>query len=339
MIDQNKELREKLSKLREQGHFVFIPAATLPATNGLFVPTVEPITLIVDDYYPTQGKFGLKHFALMKLADAAGIQWASETGHVGRVDNRDNSDYCSFRVVARVRTSEGLWKEVPAHKHLDLAARLTAIETKHADTFDNKKKWEGKKGKFGVGKAPWPSTKNEYIKKYTDRDIGQLRENIDERCESGAQSRAIRNIMHIPANFPADQKNNNVPASLGIKFYITRYILDPNSPEVKAAQLASFQNAMGSIYGAPVIAPPPYIAPPPEKLPEPKPEDSTIIDPLESEFVEKSFGEKLTTIESLVKSSGYKFHKNDTEKSPLQDWSDEELLDYYKHLLTEANKK
>jgi hypothetical protein len=328
-MDQNAELREILTKAYKNGDFVFVPFGKLPTINGLFIPVFTEVKPKITDFYATSGKFGQHHFALMILADAAGVHWSSENGSVGRVDNRSNPNYGSFRVVAQIRTPEGLWSNHASHKHLDIDAKRDAIEIKHAESFDYKEKFGGGKGPNGYDvKKPWPKTKKEYVEKFTSRDVNQLRDNLDERIESGAQVRVIKNILHLPTAWPA--KDKDTPVCMGKSFFIVKYILDPQNPKVQAAQLASFHQAITGIYGVPV----PIAAPPTEAIEAPKfgkPKDITPEQETETEgFETLSFGEKLNAIEKLVDDSGYTFYKDDILKNgELKDWSDKHLIDYY----------
>lgn len=341
-MDQNKELRELLTNKHREGHFVFVPFGGIPKTNGLFVPTSERVFLTIEDFYKTQGKFGLRHFAFMKLAEAAGVQWSSDGLNVGRMDNRNNPNYCSFRAVGKIRTAEGLFTELAANKHIDLDSKRLAIETKHAEAYDYKAKFGGGKGPNGWAvKKPWPKNKNEYVKKFTDRDIGQLRDNMDERCESGAQSRVVKNMMHIPANFAPMQNDDTKPVCLGKEWHIVRYILDPQNPNVQQAQLACFTKAMSGIYGQNAIPHTPQPAIPQSEEPRnitPKPDkhpfsndtlDSSLID-----FENSSTEEKITAIVSCINLSGYPNFNDDISNSgtELIKWSDDKLVEYFKHL-------
>ena len=336
-MDDNKTLRDELTVLYKAGHFVFVPFFRLPKKNGLFVPVYERVPMNENDFYQVQGNFGMHHFAMMKLADAAGIHWSSDGINVGRIDNRSNPNYCSFRVVAKLRTTEGLWQELAASKHIDLDAKRGAMEVKHAEAWDYKDKFGGGKGPKGWEvKKPWPAKKEEYILKFTERDINQLKENIDERCESGAQVRAIKNMMHIPSVFKADPENKDRPGCK-MDFYVVRYILDPTNKRVQEKQLESFLLATWEIYGlpAPQIKSLPHEPSNPPRDITPKEEPSPKA-PLP--FEKLSFGEKLKTIETLIETSGYKYYKKDTATQPIENWTDEELLNYYKHILKESNQ-
>ena len=339
MIDQNKDLREKLTQAKKDGHFIFVPSTPLPQVNGIFVPVLDVIKLRPDDFYSTSGKFGLHHHAAMKLADAAGIQWAAESGRVGRMDNRDNPNYCSFRVVGRFRTQEGLWAETAGHKHIDLDAKRGSIEEKYRTQFS----FKIKDSKAGKGKAPWPSDEKEFIRFYTERDINQIKETLDERCESGAQVRVIRNILHLPVAFSPSLNNKNNHDGIDKNFYFVRYILDASNRLVQQAQLASFQQAILGIYGQSVPAhalPAPKIKEIPEATqedddqepdrPVPESEDGMIVD-----FENQSPEDQEKTILALIKQNGYQHYDNDLKGSPeLKLWNQDNRTDYFKHILT-----
>jgi hypothetical protein len=334
-MDDNKTLRDELTVLYKAGHFVFVPFFRLPKKNGLFVPVYERVPMNENDFYQVQGNFGMHHFAMMKLADAAGIHWSSDGINVGRIDNRSNPNYCSFRVVAKLRTTEGLWQELAASKHIDLDAKRGAIEVKHAEAWDYKDKFGGGKGPQGWDvKKPWPAKKDEYVLKFTERDINQLKENIDERCESGAQVRAIKNMMHIPAVFKADPKNKNVPGCK-MDFYVVRYILDPSNPKVQEKQLEAFSVAYSTIYGlpAPQMKGLPYVSEPKDVTPEEAPKETP-----KEPFEKLQHQDKIEGIEFLIKETGYKFHAENVATLPLKEWSDKELISYYNHILEESNQ-
>jgi len=340
-VDQNKKLREQLTQARKEGHFIFVPSVPLPQVNGLFIPVLEVVRLLPSDFYPNQGKFGIHHHASMKLADAAGIQWAAEVGRVGRMDDHKNPNYCSFRVVGRYRTAEGLWSEVVGHKHIDLDAKRSACEEKYKKQFF----FKNQDFQTNKGKKPWPNNEQDYIRQYTDRDINQIRETMDERCESGAQSRVIRNILHLPVSFHAHGNNKNNHDGIAKDFYIVRYILDPANPQVQAAQLASFQQAITGVYGvAPGIieGPPMPAAIPakdvtPENLPpaaEGAMPESAIVD-----FENIPVEEQVRTIMTVIEKTGYRLHEQDMKGQPgLEFWNQEHRTEYYKHIMKGLKK-
>ncbi|HEX9972269.1 MAG TPA: hypothetical protein VGD14_09380 [bacterium] len=346
-MDQNKDIREKLTQAKKDGHFIFVPSTPLPQVNGIFVPVLDIIKLRSDDFYSTSGKFGLHHHAAMKLADAAGIQWAAESGRVGRMDNRDNPNYCSFRVVGRYRTQEGLWAEVAGHKHIDLDAKKDAIEEKYRTQFS----FKIKDSKAGKGKAPWPADEKEFIRYYTERDMNQIKETLDERCESGAQVRVIRNILHLPVAFSPYPNDKNQHDGISKNFYLVRYTLDASNQLVQQAQLASFQQAILGIYGqsVPVTAhtlPTPKIKEiPAETEPDdqgpdetgnPTSDESMIID-----FENQSPEDQVKTIEAMVKKTGYAGHDATLKqfKAPVHKWDPADRTGYLIHIMEEGRKK
>jgi hypothetical protein len=262
----------------------------------------------------------------MKLADAAGIQWAADAGRVGRMDDRRNPNYCSFRVVGRYRTAEGLWAEVAGHKHIDLDAKRSALTEKYRQQYDFKMK-----KKYKV----WPPDEDEFIRFYTDRDINQIRETMDERCESGAQSRVIRNILHLPVSFKAYPDDKNMHDGLARRFYIVRYILDPANPEVQRVQLGAFAQAVLGVYGsspAPQMITSTREAVEEEPAPEETP-DEEALDPEIVDFENCDPEEQTNIIRQLVQTKAYPHFDRDMKGSaPLVEWEQETRTDYLKHI-------
>jgi len=344
-MDQNAELREKLTQAKKDGHFIFVPSTPLPQANGIFVPVLDIVKLKPEDFYATSGKFGIHHHAFMKLADAAGIQWAAESGRVGRMDNRDNpNNYCSFRVVGRFRTQEGLWAEMVGHKHINLDAKRGSIEEKYRTQFS----FKVKDFKAGKGKTPWPADEKEFIRFYTERDINQIKETLDERCESGAQVRVIRNILHLPVAFSPYPNDKNNHDGISKNFYMVRYVLDSLNPLVQQVQIASFAQASLGIYGQ---------ASPQVQLPQNKKEikevsgsDETIErlgqTPTSDEsrlldFENQSPEDQVKTIEAAIKKTGYTAHEKtmSSRKAPLHKWEQADRTGYFIHIIEEGRKK
>jgi hypothetical protein len=339
-MDQNKELREELTHAKKDGHFIFVPSTPLPQINGIFVPVLNKIKLRPDDFYTISGKFGLHHHAAMKLADGAGIEWVSEIGRVGRWDDGRNPNRCTFRVVARYRAHTGLFIELPASKHIDLDAKKIALDAKYAEDWEYKNKFGGGKGPNGYDvKKPWPQDKQDFIRYFTNRDINQIKDVIDERCESGAQVRAVRNILHLPAAFSPYKKNGDEHDGVSKYFYIVKYVLDPTNVEVQRVQIAGLYQANLNIYGAaPPVLPPPRIKELPEEtqeediepdVPGTKSEDGQTVD-----FENQSPEDQEKTILALIKNIGYKFYDQDMKDNPpLHMWNQDGRTDYFKHIL------
>jgi hypothetical protein len=195
--------------------------------------------------------------------------------------------------------------------------------------------------KMKDGKKPWPADEKEFIRFYTERDMNQIKETLDERCESGAQTRVIRNILHLPVAFPPHPNNKSMHDGIAKRFYIVRYTLDASNQLVQQAQLASFQQAILGIYGmpAPALSPPrikEIQAPEEDDVPEdietePTDPESTLID-----FENASPEEQERTILDLIKRTGYKHHEADMKGNPpLHLWAQTNRTDYFKHLLSQ----
>jgi hypothetical protein len=333
-MDQNADLRNQLNEAKAGGHFIFCPSVPLPKVNGIFVPVLEVVRLNPGDFYSAQGSFGIHHHAAMKLADAAGIQWAADAGRVGRMDNMRNPNYCSFRVVGRSRTAEGLWAEVAGQKHIDLDAKRPAAEEKYRKQYFFKKK---------DGKKVWPENEAEFVRLYTERDINQIRETMDERCESGAQSRVIRNILHLPVSFKEYPNQKGMHDGISRRFYIVRYTLDPANKDVQRVQLGAFAQAVLGVYGTaqPQMIASTREAAEDEQGPEEPTEtpDEEAIDPPATDFENSSPEEQEATIMQMVTEYGYKHFDRDMQgQPPLEQWSQENRSDYFKHLLSRRPK-
>ena len=257
--------------------------------------------------------------------------------------------------VGRIRTQDGLQAEICSQKHIDLNAKKGAMESKYSEDWEHKNKYGGGKDPKGWDiKKPWPAQKAEYVKHYTDRDINQIRETIEERCASGAQTRVVRHVLHLPVAFAPAKNNKTLHDGISKSFYIVRYILDGLNPMVQQAQLAQYQQAAyQAIYGIP--APASCLTVPqvkqiqrievkeeeeepedPENLEEPEPdnclskEEGMIID-----FENQSPEDQEKTILSMIKRNNYRHYDHDMKNNPpLHLWSQEGRTDYFKHILT-----
>jgi hypothetical protein len=288
MMDQNADLRNQLNEAKAGGHFVFLPSP-LPKTNYLLSPTLEIIKLKPDDFYNVQGSFGIRHHASMKLAAAAGVKWSSDQGSVGRMDDGRNPNYCSFRVAGEVITASGMPEKYSAHKHINLDAKRAALEEKYKKQFFFKNQDKQK----GTGKGPWPPNEEDFVRMYADRDINQIRETMDERCESGAQVRLIRNALHLPVAFKGykDQYGNDSHDGIARLFYIVRFVPNSADEHVRRIQYAAFAQAALGIFGAVPSQVPPMISHTDEEKKSEEPEktpDEDALDPSVTDFENSS---------------------------------------------------
>ncbi len=329
-MDQNSELRAQLNEAKAGGHFVFCPSAPLPRVNHLYVPVLQVVKLQPDDFYPVQGgkSYGLHAHGYKKLAKAAGIEWVAEYGRSGRMDDRRDPNFCLYLAVAKFLKMDGRFHEESAYKHIDLNAKRTSAEEKYEKQYDDRKKKNQK---------VWPPNKDDYIKLFSDRDVNQIRETMDERAESGAKARAIRSVLDLPVSF---KSYNGTHDGLEKRFYLVRITPDPANEQVQRMQYAALTQSFLGIYG---VAPPPQMpamiehnnqhdaeSPSPVETPEPETIEPTIID-----FENCSPEEQENTILGMVKQYGYQHHEKDMKgQPPLSHWEQEARTDYFKHILS-----
>ncbi len=309
MTDENAEIRATLQKAQNDGHFVFIPSPPIPQFKALFVPVLATIRLTPDDFYPVSGGkgCGMHHAAAMRLANMAGIDWVSDVGHVGRMDDTKNPDYCLVRATGRIRGLDGLYQELSASKQLNIAEKRKSMKKASAE-----------------------------------RECQRLRETMVERCESGAQVRVIRAILGLPASFKGGKQNHS---GITRNFCIVRYILDPSRPDVQTIQLQALANAHAGIYGTtpPAIEGPPMPASLPMKDVTPKDEqvpgptttdvptdkmDTSLVD-----FENTPPEEQVKTILVMIESKNYPHYVGDMDgQPPLEHWNQEGRTEYFNHI-------
>jgi hypothetical protein len=329
-MDQNADLRNQLAKAEREGHFFFCPTRPLPKINYLYVPVLQVVKLQPDDFYPVQGgkSFGMHAHGYKKLAKAAGIEWVSEYGRSGRMDDRRDPNFCLYCAVAKFLKMDGRFHEEPAYKHIDLNAKRTSAEEKYEKQYDAKTKG---------GKKVWPPEKEDYVKLYADRDVNQIRDTIDERCESGAKARAVRSVLDLPVSF---KSYNGTHDGIAKRFYLVRITPDPASEQIQRMQYAALTQSFLGIYG---VAPPQQMpamitstrdAAEDEQEPEETPDDEAI-DPSVTDFENSSPEEQEQIIMQMVTEDGYKHFDRDMQgQPPLEQWSQENRSDYFKHLLS-----
>ncbi len=332
-MDQNSELRAQLNEAKAGGHFVFLPSP-LPKTNHLLSPVLEIVKLKPDDFYNVQGSYGIRHHAAMRLASAAGVKWSSEYGSVGRMDDGRNPNFCNFRVAGTVLTAYGTSEPFSAHKHIDLDAKRPALEEKYRKQhyFKTQDKQNGK------GKGPWPPKEDDYVRMYVERDLNQIRETMDERCESGAQTRLIRNALHLPVSFKGykDQYGNDSHDGVAKLFYIVRFAPNTSDEHVRRIQYAAFAQATLGIFGVTTAQQPPMIShedkgiEPGEQAAGPQEE---ALDPEIVDFENSDPEEQTNIIRQIVQTKAYPHFDRDMKGSaPLVEWEQEARTDYLKHI-------
>jgi len=168
-----------------------------PATVTQVTPwhqiTVSQVTIDTDprgmDVYPVAGKLALHKTALLRLADAAGIRFKLPQFE----RDPDDGSYDCY-VTAEKQDPDGTWRQYPGSYRWDVTERVAQV------------------------KAP---TSAEGI-----ADIKMIRKFSMQRAETGALSRAVRNIIQLEAAYSA--------ADLRKPFIVARVTFNPWSDPLVA---------------------------------------------------------------------------------------------------------
>lgn len=215
----------RLKTAREQGAYVFTPSAIVP--GSFYKPVIEDVALVEDDVYTTQGKYRIGLSGLLKLANAAGIEWSAIDS--GRTDNNSDKLYVSFKAVGAIRKADGKLYPTAANYDLDLELIREELEEMYSQKADKEKK---------TGQA-----KEDYINYCVKRDWFQKRRHKLTLAESGARGRVIRSILGLQAQYSSKD------AIIGKPYIMVRFVLDHQNPDIKGAMLAAAQQNMSAIYG------------------------------------------------------------------------------------------
>ena len=226
MSEIAQKVQEEIDKERKNGAIIFQPSSIVP--ESFYRPVVEKVWLDESDLYKSpQNKWRIHYGGLLKLSNAAGIEWhASESV---RTDNQNDKLYISFRAVGLIRKADG--KLYPTAANYDLDFELIKEELRERYT-QRSKDMKGSKDK-----------KNEYINFCVNRDWMQKRKHKFALAESGAKARVIRAILGLQSQY-ADK--NQI---LDRPFIMVRFVLDHQNKDIKPAMLTAAIGNMSAVYG------------------------------------------------------------------------------------------
>ena len=229
-----EQIQQEVDQERQNGAIIFLPSAIVP--ESFYRPVIERVWLTDADIYESQKKCRIRYEGLLKLANAAGIEWSPVDS--GRTDNGSDKLYVSFRAVGLIRKADG--KLYPMSNSYDLDLELIKEELedqyrqKAKDHDRDNKDWWRKKNK---------DEKAEYVKYCVKRDWIQKRKHKVTLAESGAKARVIRSVLGLQSQYA------NKEDITGRPFVMVRFILDHQNPDIKQAMLASAKENMSAIYG------------------------------------------------------------------------------------------
>ncbi|MBI9092995.1 MAG: hypothetical protein JEZ12_27585 [Desulfobacterium sp.] len=236
-----EKIRAFLAQKRAEGAIVMQPSDLTPVSY--YRPVVELVNLSGDDIYYAQKKFRVAFSGLTKLGNAAGVEW--DPTNTCRTDNRSDKLYVSFRAVGGIRKNDGRLYPVKAEYDLD----LEIIEEEIRETYYSDKK---RNDKFNKGKS------DEEFAKYAEfcirRDFIQKRKRKLPLAESGAKARVLRALLGVKSQFSQTELNitaddwGNVSA-VAMPFFVVRFILDHQNPDIKSLFLKVAERNMCGLYG------------------------------------------------------------------------------------------
>lgn len=232
MGEEARKIQSEIEKERANGSMVLMPSAIVP--ESFYRPVIERTWLVDDDIYCSQKKYRIRFDGLLKLANAAGIEWSPVDS--GRTDNGSDKLYISFRAVGLIRKADGKLYPTAASYDLDLELVKEELEETYRQKAKNMNKSE--------------KEKEDYIRYCVTRDWFHKRKHKATLAESGAKARVIRSILGLQSQY------SNKRDITGRPFVIVRFVLDHQNPDIKRAMLASARENMAAIYGGGGALPP-----------------------------------------------------------------------------------
>jgi hypothetical protein len=220
-----EQIQREVNKERDNGSIIFLPSAIVP--ESFYRPVLERVWLTDDDIYESQKKHRIRYEGLLKLANAAGIEWSPVDS--GRTDNGSDKLYISFRAVGLIRKADGKLYPTAANYDLDLELVKEELEEQYRQKADRFKK---------TGQD-----RENYIEFGVKRDWIQKRKHKATLAESGAKARVIRSVLGLQSQYSNKQDITGHP------FVIVRFVLDHQNPDIKQAMLSAARENMSAIYG------------------------------------------------------------------------------------------
>ncbi len=221
-----EEMQNFLNQEKEKGAVIIQPSDLTPVSY--YRPVIEAVMLDEDDVYSAQNKFRIKFSGLVKLGNAAGVEWLPE--ETCRTDNRSDKMYVSFRAVGGIRKNDGRLYPMKAEYDLD----LEIIEEEIRQQYLNKRGQQHKSEKEF----------QQYVEYCTKRDVIQKRKRKLTLAESGAKARVLRALLGIQNQY---SRKNQI---IGVPFLVVRFILDHHNPDIKHLFLKVAERSMCGLYGS-----------------------------------------------------------------------------------------
>jgi hypothetical protein len=174
------------------------------------------------DVYPIPGgdKLGIGKSKLNQISSSLGVTWVKSH----RVDDRRHPHYVEWEVVGRMTLPDGTAKEQAANKTIDM----------RDDIGD------------GTPGADLKEIRDNAARKQRDpdREITQVRREIQSLAETKAQNRAIRAMAGLQTSYTAEQLR-------GRPFVAVKLALDPADPRASNMIMGNLAGGVNALYGPP----------------------------------------------------------------------------------------
>lgn len=316
MTNTAEKVQQEIEQERKNGAIIFLPSAIVP--ESFYRPVMEKVWLTDEDLYCAQKKWRIRYEGLLKLGNAAGIEWSPVDS--GRTDNGSDKLYVSFRAVGLIRKADGKLYPTAANYDLDLELVKEELEEQYQQ-------------KANSGNYKNQKEREDYIRYCVNRDWLHKRKHKATLAESGAKARVIRAILGLQSQY--SNKNDLVTRP----FLMVRFVLDHQNPDIKQAMLSAARDNMCAIYGGNSNA-----------LPSPQPRFESVVDePIDitpngpcsdidsaaMDFENSDTQEQVRILESLCKDKNYNLNDFLTRvKKPLAQLTTEKRIEFFNHLNT-----
>ena len=220
-----EEVQREIETEQRNGAIIFLPSAIVP--ESYYRPVIERVRLNEDDIYNQQGKFRVRYEGLLKLSNAAGIEWSPVDS--GRTDNGSDKLYVSYRAVGLIRKADGKLYPTANSYDLDLELIKEELEEQYRQKANGLKKSQ--------------QEKEDYIRFCVTRDWLHKRKHKATLAESGAKARVIRSILGLQSQYSDKGDILNRP------FVMVRFVLDHQNPDIKQAMLSAARDNMSAVFG------------------------------------------------------------------------------------------
>jgi hypothetical protein len=308
------EINETIARAKAEGWIIVAQPLTYVAPMFRVIPVrvdIDPNPDAGDVYVNTQnGTLALRRIALMRLADAMGIDWPP--GQSRRIDDGADNERVIWQAAARVLLPNGTWRPLTGTYEVDVRAR----EVEYRQQLEAKRNAGDVEQKVARERAAW------------------LRHKIA-RAETGAVERLIASLG-IERAYP--------PPKLRNPFLVTRVIPDAGT-DVDAQRLI-FAMALGSaadLYTQRQAPPPPAAVDSPaatgNTLPRTDDRQSRPLPGRIDDFATLDPLDQVATLEAMMKQKGYTLEQLQAASkqkglsvTTVGDLPPEQRAPFYKHL-------